>query len=74
SIEGIIPLKPTVNFILAKWVKTNNLDDLIKHLLHHHGIYIRDCRNFLGLENNYFRIAIRVDRENELLLNGIKDF
>ncbi|MBT4289133.1 MAG: threonine-phosphate decarboxylase [Deltaproteobacteria bacterium] len=71
---GLTSLKiynPRANFFMAKWVGTNNLDDLIKHLLKL-GIYIRDCRNFPGLENNFFRFAIRSSRENDLLFNTIQ--
>jgi threonine-phosphate decarboxylase len=31
-------------------------------------ISIRDCRNFAGLEENYFRFALRTPAENDRLL------
>ncbi len=67
QLSGIQVFAPTANFFLAKWDATNNLDDLIRELLCN-GLYIRDCRNFVGLEENYFRFAIRTQPENNQLL------
>ena len=72
GLKTIKIYKPRANFFLAKWIGTSCLDDLIKHLLTL-GIYIRDCRNFPGLENNFFRFAIRSSRENDLLFNTIRE-
>ena len=71
SLKSLKIFKPRANFFLAKWMGTSSLDDLIRHLLKL-GIYIRDCRNFPGLENNFFRFAIRSLRENDLLFQIIK--
>ncbi|OQY44106.1 MAG: hypothetical protein B6240_11115 [Desulfobacteraceae bacterium 4572_87] len=67
EMDGILPFPPTVNYILCQWRKTDNLDDLLTHLLEK-GLYLRDCRNFPGLENNFFRVGLRIPRENDLLL------
>jgi threonine-phosphate decarboxylase len=48
EIEGITPFSSTANFILCRWARTGDLDDLLRHLLIN-GIYVRDCRNFPGL-------------------------
>ncbi|ABL65158.1 L-threonine O-3-phosphate decarboxylase [Chlorobium phaeobacteroides DSM 266] len=56
------------NFFLARWQGSANLDDLLNALLQQ-GIYVRDCRNFAGLEENYFRFAIRTPEENTRLLD-----
>ena len=73
EIEGINPYPSHTNFFLCKWNKTEYLDDLIEYLLKN-GIYIRDCRNFSGLEDNYFRIGIRSVEENDLLLSLLSSF
>lgn len=36
------------------------------------GILIRDCRNFRGLCEGFYRIAVRTRKENEILLEAIK--
>ena len=73
AINGIDPFPSHSNFFLCKWCKTDNLDDLIEYLLRN-GIYIRDCRNFEGLEENYFRLAIRSVEENNMLLSLLSSF
>jgi threonine-phosphate decarboxylase len=37
------------------------------------GIHLRDCRNFPGLEDNYFRMAIRSPGENDRVLSLMQD-
>jgi threonine-phosphate decarboxylase len=73
EIDGIEPFQSRANFFLCKWKKTGELDDLIKYLLKN-GIYIRDCRNFSGLEDNYFRFGIRSVKEDNLLLSLLSSF
>ena len=68
SIPGIEPYPSGSNFILCQWKRSENLDDLMRHLLSH-GIYIRDCRNFPGLEDNYFRLAVRTPADNTKLIS-----
>ncbi|PCI29021.1 MAG: threonine-phosphate decarboxylase [SAR324 cluster bacterium] len=65
---GIHLYPSTANFFLAQWKGTENLDDLLADLLSQ-GLYVRDCRNFKGLEANFFRFAIRTPDENTKLLH-----
>lgn len=66
-----------INFFLAQWTASERLDDLIQFLLKN-GIHVRDCRNFRGLEKNYFRFAVLKSPENtlliDLLIRSLKDF
>jgi len=73
EISGIKAFLPTANFILCHWEKTDNLDDLLACLLLNN-LYIRDCRNFPGLENNFFRIGLRMPQDNDLLINALRSF
>lgn len=73
EIEGITPFSSTANFILCRWARTGDLDDLLRHLLIN-GIYVRDCRNFPGLEENYFRIGLRTAAEDDRLISVISSF
>ena len=59
------------NFFLAQWNGSADLDDLLEYLINK-GIYVRDCRNFPGLKNNYFRFAIRKPEENNYLLEQMR--
>jgi threonine-phosphate decarboxylase len=73
SMRGIRAHASSVNFILCQWNLTDNLDDLMGFLLAR-GIYIRDCRNFPGLEKNYFRMAVRLSEENHFLIETLSSF
>ena len=51
----------STNFILIKTI--HNSTQLQKKLLKHK-ILIRDCKNFRGLNNHYFRIAVKSHKDN----------
>ena len=67
KLDGIRPFPPSANYILCQWRKTDNLDHLLTPLLLN-GMYIRDCRNFPGLEKNFFRMGLRSREENDRLV------
>jgi threonine-phosphate decarboxylase len=68
DIAGLRVFEPSVNFVLARWTKTDDLDDLLRCLLSL-GVHLRDCRNFPGLQDNFFRMAIRRPAENDRVLS-----
>lgn len=72
-LDGITPFFPSANYILCQWTKSPNLDDLLKHLLSN-GVYLRDCRNFPGLQENFFRIGLKKPEENDRFLSLISSF
>ncbi|NCB63015.1 MAG: aminotransferase class I/II-fold pyridoxal phosphate-dependent enzyme [Clostridia bacterium] len=37
------------------------------------GVLIRSCANYVGLGGDYYRIAVRLKGENEMLLRGLKE-
>lgn len=37
------------------------------------GILIRDCSNYRGLTNGYYRIAVKTARENRILIEALKE-
>ena len=73
NLDGILPFSPSANYILCQWAKTENLDDLLKHLLSN-GVYIRDCRNFSGLNENFFRMGLKKPEENDRFLSLLSSF
>jgi threonine-phosphate decarboxylase len=68
EISGFQAFEPAANFLLARWTQTNDLDDFLSFMLRS-GIHFRDCRNFPGLEDNFFRMAIRQGEENDRVLS-----
>lgn len=71
TIDGIILAGSAANFFLAQWQSGSSLDGLLAYLANCR-IHVRDCRNFSGLEINYFRFAVRTPEENTILLDAIK--
>ncbi|KKL58879.1 hypothetical protein LCGC14_2220930, partial [marine sediment metagenome] len=63
---------PSANFILVR-IGNDELTSLSLHdLLIKDRIIIRDCSNFTGLSNKYFRVAVRTRDENKRLLSALK--
>lgn len=73
-LKGLCPFPSQVNFILVRLegVKTDAL--ALRHFLILRRTLIRACDSFLGLGCNYFRVAVRMRRDNANLIKGIKVF
>lgn len=72
KIKGLHPFYPSANFILVK-IGNDELTSLSLHdLLIKDKIIIRDCSNFIGLSDKYFRVAVRTRDENQRLLRALK--
>ncbi|MBS1258219.1 MAG: Threonine-phosphate decarboxylase [Candidatus Scalindua arabica] len=72
GIKGIRPLQPSVNFILVKIHNAEITASGIQDLLIKDNIIIRDCSNFIGLSDKYFRVAVRTRKENQKLLSALR--
>lgn len=69
EIRNIKVFKPSVNFIMFKVLNDVDLkEELIKH-----NILIRDCSNYEGLNNGFYRVAVRNREENNKLISKLKD-
>lgn len=62
---GLSVFAGKANFILV-YSEKPLYDELLKK-----GILIRNCENFKGLSNGYYRIAVKSRKENEMLLKAI---
>ncbi|NTW64194.1 MAG: aminotransferase class I/II-fold pyridoxal phosphate-dependent enzyme, partial [Chlorobiaceae bacterium] len=71
TIEGMELVGGAANFFLARWNGACLFDALLLYLSGQ-GIYVRDCRNFSGLEDNYFRFAVRSPEENSVFLDALR--
>lgn len=45
----------------------------LETILQKRDILIRSCSNYIGLDDTYYRIAVRTREENELLVNSLKE-
>jgi histidinol-phosphate/aromatic aminotransferase/cobyric acid decarboxylase-like protein len=74
QIELLRAYGTKANFCLVELDKSLPIDILAPLLLIRHGVYIRDCRDKIGLEEGQFmRIAGRKDFENEIMLAALTD-
>ncbi len=71
-IKGIHPFQPTVNFILVRIEDIGITSSEIQNLLLKNNILIRNCANFVGLDEKYFRVAVKTREENQKLLSMLK--
>ncbi|SFU83517.1 threonine-phosphate decarboxylase CobD [Xenorhabdus koppenhoeferi] len=60
---------PSANFLFFRCHKLN-ID--LWHSLLKHRILIRHCQNYAGLDEHYYRIAIRSERENQRLIAAMQ--
>lgn len=63
---GIIVYPSAANFLFCKYKKN------LSQSLMQKGIIVRDCSDFIDLNNKYFRVAVKTNIENEKLVNTIK--
>ncbi len=72
-----LPYQPTANYILVKLVPLTLpspqggegfTSDKLQSRLINKGYLIRDCANFTGLDNSFFRLAVRTRKENQGLI------
>ena len=73
SIEGIKVLKTDSSFMLV-FIEFAEVLELKNWLIHHHGILIRDTSDFRGLDNHYFRIVARNEKDDNQLVAAIREF
>ena len=62
----------SVNYLLVE-IKAGMSAGELRERLVHHRILIRDCSSFMGLSGYFFRVAVRTQKENERLLECMKE-
>jgi len=72
TIKGIHPFQPTVNFILVRIEESKKTSSSIQDVLMKNNILIRNCSNFKGLDETYFRVAVKTRKQNQKLLDALK--
>ena len=58
------------NYLLVKCGRVD--DGFYDRMLRHHRIALRNCGNFAGLNQEYFRVAVRSAEENSRLLEALE--
>ena len=73
KIKNIKLFPSCTNYLLIKILNSVDVNQLEDYLIKKN-ILIRNCSNYVGLNNKFFRISINNRRENELLINYLKEF
>jgi threonine-phosphate decarboxylase len=71
--KGLTVFPAAANYLLFKI--GDSLDGLAlwRQLIVKHGIVIRSCANFEGLDTRHFRVAVRTRAENQRLITALSD-
>ncbi|MDP3041893.1 MAG: threonine-phosphate decarboxylase CobD [Candidatus Omnitrophota bacterium] len=73
QIKGLKVYRPAANFVFCKLESCKIRDSIrLNNRLRKNGIIIRGCHNFRGLDNRFFRIAVRTRSENKRLIACLK--
>ncbi|ABR49736.1 putative L-threonine-O-3-phosphate decarboxylase [Alkaliphilus metalliredigens QYMF] len=73
EIKGMKVYPSTANFVLIKLMDSSlSIDELKEKLLERY-IMIRDCSNFQGLGEQFFRIAIKDEQSNEKFIQVLSE-
>jgi L-threonine-O-3-phosphate decarboxylase len=71
NFSQLQPQTSAANFLLVQC--QSSCLPLQEALLKSHQIFIRDCLSFPELGSNYFRVAVRLPRENQRLLGALSE-
>ena len=72
EIGGLHVYPSVTNFLLVKITDGKTTSTKLKEALTKQGILIRDCCTFMGLDDHYFRLTIRSEKDNQKLVDIIK--
>ena len=73
QIRGFTVFPPEANFIFINIRQSGLTAAQLKERMLKHGLLIRDCSSFRGLDEYYVRVAVRTPRENEKLIEAFRE-
>ncbi len=74
AIPALTVYKPSVNFMLLKINTPNKTVEQLQEYLGDSNIFIRSCANYEGLDEQWFRVAIKTRESNEILVKKLQLF
>ncbi|MFZ3062152.1 MAG: threonine-phosphate decarboxylase CobD [Actinomycetota bacterium] len=72
EVKGLHPYPSAANYLLVEIKHPNWDSSRLQDKLARRGMIIRDCSTFKGLNNRFFRVAVRSKNENEVLISALK--
>jgi threonine-phosphate decarboxylase len=73
KIPGLMLMDSYTNFMLC-YLEHGTSAHLKQWLIDNYGILIRDASNFHGLDNRCFRVSAQTVKENEALIDSLKEY
>ncbi len=73
ALQQLKVINGAANYLLVHWKDNNRTVAELRERLLQSGIVIRDCSTFIGLDERWFRVAVKNRNENERLVSAIKD-
>jgi histidinol-phosphate/aromatic aminotransferase/cobyric acid decarboxylase-like protein len=73
QIRGFTVFPPDANFIFINIRQSGLTAAQLKERMLKHGLLVRDCGSFRGLYEYYVRVAVRMRRENEKLIEAFRE-
>ena len=72
AIDSIKIYPGSVNFFLCKLMRKFKSAYELQQALWPYKIILRQCGNYAGLDESYFRIAVKIKEENLRLVNALR--
>lgn len=66
AVLGLKVYPPSANYVFFRWENANG--EALSQRLLRHGVLVRDCGNYRGLDQSFLRAAVRTREENERVL------
>lgn len=73
GIAGLKAYEPSVNFVLLNLAGCGMESWQLAEKMKRRGILIRDCSNYPGLDEYFVRLAVRGRKDNELMLQMLRE-
>ena len=73
EVDGVRVFETKTNYMLCE-LDSVKASALKYYLIHQHGMLIRDCSNFYGLSDHFFRVSTQRPEENDALVAAIQEY
>jgi threonine-phosphate decarboxylase len=73
QFSWLTPFPSAANFLLIRIERKDLPATILREKLMKRGILIRNCSNFVGLDEQFFRIAVKKHAENLKLISALQD-
>lgn len=71
AIPGLRVFPARANYLLVRVLRQGLTAGQLREALLPKGILVRNCGNFQGLDGSFFRVAVRLKEENDLLVRSL---